>query len=157
MTAFFGRFEICEFTEDMLDEAEITENLCFSEPWSRRTLEYMFLKSNCRALACIEKQSGRLAAYAALAYAVDEGDIVNVATHPDYRRQGCARALLDELFIFACSQKLDMLYLEVRTSNAAAQSLYRSLGFEPIGIRKKYYSNPVEDAILMSKDLTQSV
>jgi [ribosomal protein S18]-alanine N-acetyltransferase len=79
--------------------------------------------------------------------APDEAEILNLAVDPDYRRRGLARKLLAAAF-----RQPRTFFLEVRQSNTAAQSLYRSLGFTECGRRPGYYRNPDEDAVLMRRD-----
>ena len=78
-----------------------------------------------------------------------EADIVRVAVLPEYRRRGIAEKLLLKSFEI---NETDAVFLDVRESNAAAINLYKSLGFKDTGVRKDYYSNPTENAILMKKE-----
>jgi ribosomal-protein-alanine N-acetyltransferase len=84
--------------------------------------------------------------------AADELQITDIYVRPEYRRQGLAAQALGELF--AENKTLAHAYLEVRASNTAAQNLYVKLGFAKTGLRKNYYSNPAEDAVLLRKSLT---
>lgn len=79
----------------------------------------------------------------------DELHVINVATHPDFRRRGVARALLGAELALAARDQLRLVLLEVRRSNRAAIQLYRSLGFSTLAVRKAYYANNGEDAIEM--------
>ena len=81
---------------------------------------------------------------------LDEGYITNVAVFPSCRRQGVAEALLHELLHRADEKKLAFVTLEVRASNAPAIALYEKNGFQPVGVRKNYYSAPTEDGVLMT-------
>lgn len=81
---------------------------------------------------------------------VDEGYITNVAVHPDFRRKGIAFRLTESLKSEAQKLKLSFLTLEVRESNLAAIKLYEKTGFKPVGKRKRFYSDPTEDAIIMT-------
>ena len=129
-----------------LDALEKLENACFSDPWSRREIEGAVLSPvNLWLCACVgQALVGSLGAQ----IIAPEADILSIATHPDYRRKGVARALLSCFFTMAHSA--DKVFLEVRRSNAAAQALYEAAGFQPFGMRKSYYEKPVEDAILYS-------
>ena len=80
-----------------------------------------------------------------------EGNITNIAVSPSYRRSGVAEALLKELERRARLKDVTIFFLEVRQSNEAAKRLYEKLGYSPIGVRKRFYEKPVEDAIVMSK------
>ena len=100
-------------------------------------------------IACIE--DGVLVAYVGMVSVLDEGEIVNVATHPDHRRRGYARAVIDEVLKLARGRGVTTLTLEVRESNAAARALYESAGFLAVGIRAGFYSHPREDAVIMTR------
>ena len=81
----------------------------------------------------------------------DEGYILNVAVLPRYCGQGIGKALVNTVLDYAENNNLAFVTLEVRVSNAPAISLYTSLGFEKVGERKNYYSNPTENALLLTK------
>ena len=87
--------------------------------------------------------------YAGVISAKPEGEITNVATHPDFRRKGIGEGILEYLKALARTKEIDSLYLEVRRSNEAARALYEKAGFVVVGERKGFYKNPKEDAILM--------
>ncbi len=95
----------------------------------------------------------RVLGFLCSALVLDEWHIYNLATHPNFRRQGIARALLREGRARAQEQGARYALLEVRASNLPAQRLYRQLGFSPIHRRKNYYTQPLEDALLMRCDL----
>ena len=99
------------------------------------------------------EQDGRTAGYVGCQTVLDEGYITNVAVSPDFRRQGIARALIAELTAKAGENKLAFVTLEVRESNAPAIALYTGAGFTPVGKRKNFYSNPTENAVLMTISL----
>ncbi len=140
-------FEIVRFSSIHIPEAAEIERLCFSDPWSEEGLAML---TGERAVAFASVGSGgRLAAYAGMVTVLDEGQIVNVATHPDFRRMGCARAVLRALIDYADNNRITMLSLEVRESNAAAISLYTSEGFSAAGHRPRFYRKPTEAAIIM--------
>ena len=98
-------FDIVTLTESHIPEAAEIERLCFSEPWSEDTLLYMCTAPITHAVAVIERYSGRLAAYGGCEYVLDEANIVNVATHPDFRRRGCAEALIGKKVIIVANLK----------------------------------------------------
>ncbi len=89
-----------------------------------------------------------IAGYVVMYHAADEGEIPSVAVHSDFRRRGIGHALLEELFTHARTLGLTRIFLEVRRSNVAAIGLYESQGFILAGERKKFYDNPVEDALI---------
>lgn len=146
-------FFIVPFGEVHLKEAAEIEKLCFSEPWSEFALQYMFNSPNTYAVACIDGESGRLAAYGGLEYVLDEAELTNVATHPDFRRRGCARDVLLALERYVAIRGVKRIWLDVRTSNEVAITLYHGFGYTEAGIRPRYYRFPTEDAILMVKNI----
>ena len=83
---------------------------------------------------------------------LDETDMMNVAVHPDHRRRGIARQLIDALIQALKERGSHSLTLEVRSSNAPAICLYNQLGFEEAGRRRNYYRNPKEDALILRKE-----
>ncbi|MGI6167659.1 MAG: ribosomal protein S18-alanine N-acetyltransferase [Eubacteriales bacterium] len=138
--------EIVRFGLEHIQQAAQIETLCFSDPWSNAGLEFL-TGEMAVSFACMV--DGRLAAYAGMLCVLDEGQILNVATHPNYRRRGYARALLGALIGYADSHGIVTLSLEVRESNTPAISLYRSAGFVTVGYRPRYYHKPVEAAVIM--------
>ena len=146
-------FEIKVFDLSHIPEAAEIERLCFSEPWSENALTYMCTSQNTYAISVIDKATGRLAAYGGAQYVLDEANIVNIATHPDYRRRGCASAIMHALEAFMRDNGIEFVYLEVRESNIGAHALYEKEGFAPCGIIKNYYRFPAEDAVEMMKKL----
>lgn len=145
-------FEVRELTPEMLGEAAEIERLCFSEPWSPEALLYMCKSPNTHAVAVMI--DGRLAAYGGCEFVPPEANIVNIATHPDFRRRGCAAAVIDALEEFLASSGVDSIFLEVRVSNAPARALYEGKGFSVVGVRKNYYRFPTEDAAVMLKTIS---
>jgi len=84
---------------------------------------------------------------------LDEGQITNVATFPKYRRQGYGRTVMEALERYARERGIVLMSLEVRESNSGAIALYESLGWRSVGRRKNFYRHPVEDALVMIKEL----
>ena len=133
-------------SEDLEQIAEI-EKLCFGEPWSENSLELLLRDGNF-GVAAIEE--GRVVGYVGVISAPPEGEITNVATHPDFRRRGVGEGILEALKREAGNRGIESLYLEVRRSNSPARGLYEKMGFAVIGERKGFYKNPKEDAVLMA-------
>ncbi len=96
----------------------------------------------------VARRGGAVVGYGGLMFVVDDAHVTNIAVAPAHRREGVATRLLAELAWEAIARGCSALTLEVRANNAAAQALYRSFGFVPAGVRKKYYEN-VDDAIVM--------
>ena len=133
-----------------VEQVIIIENLSFILPWTRHSF-LNELVSNKFAHYHVARLNGHIIGYAGLWKVLDEGHITNIAIHPDFRRVGIASKLVDFVISFCSEQSIASLTLEVRKSNLAAQSLYKKYGFVEAGIRKAYYSDNNEDAIIMWK------
>lgn len=127
------------------------ERLCFSSPWSEKSLSDF--AANPDACLLTAEDDGVLLGYAGAFLSYDESDIANVATAPEARRRGIARALMTALAEELRARGAARAYLEVRESNTPALTLYTALGFSEVGRRRGYYTAPREDAILMARDL----
>mgnify|MGYP003301026215 CR=1 FL=1 len=123
------------------------EKLCFSQPWSRKSLELLTNEGIGVGMVC--RKDGIVCAYGGMMCAVDEGQITNIATHPEHRRQGYGKAVVEALIKYAKNNHLESISLEVRESNRAAIELYSALGFKVEGKRKDFYTKPTEDALVM--------
>lgn len=135
-----------------LDEMAALEQVCFSMPWSRAALADE-LQNEFATYFVAEDADGRVAGYAGMHTIIDEAYITNVAVRPDLRRQGIASTLLRRLESIARMSGVTRITLEVRESNDAARSAYERLGFTPIAVRKGYYVQPAEDAVIYEKTL----
>ena len=142
-------YDIIPMTSEHLDQVARIEQLCFSDPWSRRMLSE-HLENECAATLVAIAPDGTILGYAGLLVVLDEGYITNVAVCPDYRRQGIAGELLGVFRRFAEGNNLAFLTLEVRESNAPARALYSKYGYKEVGVRKNYYDHPKENAVLMT-------
>ena len=127
--------------------AEI-ERQCFSVPWSEGALADT-LHSGYAHLV-LAQDGDTVIAYGGIYLLGDDADITNIATLPSHRRRGAASAILSALEDCAFSRGAAAVHLEVRQSNTAAAALYASRGFTVDGIRRNYYKNPTEDAVLMT-------
>ena len=126
------------------------EKLCFTTPWNEAMLEEE-LYNDTASFIVAQGENGEVLGYAGLHVILDEGYIDNVAVRPEYRRQGIADQLLDVFCRFG-EAHLRFLTLEVRPSNTAAVALYEKHGFREAGRRKDYYTDPTEDALLLTKE-----
>ena len=126
------------------------EKLCFSDPWSENSIASEL--DNKLAFWLVALEGETVAGYIGSQTVMDETDMMNVAVHPDFRRQGIAEALVNGLVDRLKPMGSHCLTLEVRASNAPAISLYEKLGFSEIGRRKNYYRNPREDALILRKE-----
>ena len=132
-----------------LDEVAAIENDCFSHPWSRRSLESELQNETSRFLVAVE--DGKVIGYIGMSAVLDEGYLFNVAVDSHYRKKGVGSALVRELVTWCQKHDFAFLTLEVRESNAPAIALYSRFGFVRVGERKNYYSDPAENALLMTK------
>ena len=139
-----------------LDEVVAIENASFRDPWSRGAFAYE-IKQNPVARCWVARGAGspsRVLGYLCLWEIEPELHITNIAVHPDWRRRGIARSLLDAILEDARRRDLAVAFLEVRPTNTEARTLYERLGFQVVGRRKGYYVTTGEDALLMKADLT---
>ena len=142
--------EIIRMSREHLSAVAEIEQISFSDPWSVESLELMLTE---QASALVALEDGRVLGYVGMMCVLDEGQIINVAVHPDARRRGVGRSLMEAAQTYAKERGIVFLSLEVRESNIAARSLYSSLGWEEQGIRKGFYSHPVENACVMTKSI----
>ena len=133
----------------MAQVAEL-EKLCFADPWSEKSVASEL--DNPLSLWLVALDGDRVAGYVGSQTVMDESDMMNVAVHPDYRKQGVATGLIVGLVEELHKKGSRCLTLEVRASNAPAISLYEKLGFLQAGLRKNYYHNPKEDALILRKE-----
>lgn len=131
--------------EDLPQVAQI-ERLCFSKPWSEEALRLLL---DGRNLCLVAVDGDGVCAYGGMMTVLDEGQITNIATAPEHRRKGYARAVVNGLLRYAEENGLAFVSLEVRESNSAAIALYESLGFKSAGVRRNFYSLPTENAVVM--------
>lgn len=125
----------------------------FPDSWSEKALKETLGQKQAAILGAWI--GDELAGYIILYYVLDECEIARIAVKPAYRRRGAAGRLLEETEIFCHAKEIKRLLLEVRESNFAARTFYQKHGFEIDGIRKNFYTNPPEDAILMSHRLVK--
>ena len=125
------------------------ERRTFSVPWTAESIAGWISGANrCYYLACCKK-TGYLAAYVGLLFIGNEAEIVAVGTLPEYRRQGLGKLLVQHAIKTCRERDIESIFLEVRDKNLPAIALYRSCGFKEIGLRKGYYEDSGEDAVIM--------
>ena len=137
-------------TADHVSQVAELEKICFSDPWSENSITYEL--TNPLSLWLVAVEGDKVAGYVGSQSVMGESDMMNVAVHPDFRRQGVAEKLVLELVAALAKNDNHCLTLEVRASNVSAISLYEKLGFAQIGLRKNYYRNPKEDALILRKE-----
>ncbi|MFS0784414.1 ribosomal protein S18-alanine N-acetyltransferase [Bacillus sp. 1P06AnD] len=131
-----------------LDEIILLEHACFTLPWSREAF-YNELNQNQFAHYTVLVDSGKIVGYCGAWLVIDEAHITNIAILPEYRGRGLGEELLRYMMDACRARQIERMTLEVRVSNTPAKSLYRKLGFIEGAIRKNYYSDNQEDAIVM--------
>lgn len=142
-------FDVCPFEEKYIDPILYIENASFNDPWSRDSMEKEL--SNSFARYVVVKKQDLVIGYGGMWLILDEGHITNIAVHPDYRDIGIGSEIVKSLIGICKKEKIISMTLEVRKSNAAALNLYSKFGFVAEGIRKGYYGDNKEDAIIMWK------
>ena len=142
--------EIRLMTADHVSQVAQLEKLCFRDPWSENSVASEL--NNPLSLWLVAVEGEKVAGYVGSQSVMGESDMMNVAVHPDFRRQGIGERLILDLIDQLNQRGNHSLTLEVRASNVSAIGLYRKLGFEQVGLRKNYYRNPKEDALILRKE-----
>ena len=127
------------FVDDLDQVMEIEQDL-FHVPWTKEGF-FTFLT----------RDDAKILGYCGLLMVLDEGDITNVAVRRDRQKEGIGAFLMQSLIRLAAEREVTTIHLEVRVGNETAIRLYERMGFTGDGIRKAYYSDPVEDALLMTR------
>ncbi len=138
-------------TEDDLEAVTAMEQELFSDPWPLSAFLDDVMSEYSHPF--VVQMDGEVAAYAILWIGVDEGHLTNIAVGRKYQRKSIAKRLLSYILRFAAESGLTQIILEVRPSNTPAIFLYESFGFARLGVRKRYYRNPVEDCLVMKKEI----
>lgn len=142
-------------TVEDVDSVVMIENQSFSVPWSRSAFKAEMVENDL-AHYLVAHEEKKIVAYAGMWLILDESHVTNVAVLPDYRGQGIGKQIMTALILYAAQQGANRMTLEVRASNEVAKNLYRQFGFEEAGIRKNYYSDSHEDAIIMWLDIKKA-
>ncbi|MDO4168226.1 MAG: ribosomal protein S18-alanine N-acetyltransferase [Eubacteriales bacterium] len=142
-------WQIREMQEQDIEQVERIEKETFSVPWSEKSFIDACTTPENIYLVCIA--DGEVAGYCGLWTVLGEGNITNMAVSQHYRRKGVGKALMQEMEKRGRQKDVSVFFLEVRESNTPARTLYETMGYEQIGIRKRFYEKPVEDAVIMSK------
>lgn len=142
-------------SQDDIDEVLKIEDVSFPRPWSRSQFEKELENPFSRSFAArLDKSNNKtLVGYIIIWLVAEEAHILNIAVLPDFKKKGIGTKLIQFILDFLAKQYARAVYLEVRHSNTAAQMLYKGFGFKEIGIRKGYYSDNNEDAIVMGLEM----
>lgn len=147
---------ILPMQEQHLDGILDIEGVSFPTPWSRQSFEYE-IEDNTFARYLVVVKGDQVVGYGGMWVILDEAHVTNIAIHPDHRQQGLGRQLLISMLAWAWQLGCQQMTLEVRESNAAARRLYEGLGFIQRGVRKGYYTDNKEDALVMWNDKLASI
>ncbi len=140
---------IVPMCEEHVSQVAALEVICFSDPWSEKSVASEL--TNPLSLWLVAVEGDNVAGYIGSQTVEGETDMMNVAVHPDWRRQGIGENLILSLVETLKEKGSHSLTLEVRASNEPAQKLYEKLRFVQVGLRKNYYRNPKEDACILQK------
>jgi [ribosomal protein S18]-alanine N-acetyltransferase len=151
--------DVRRLTLSDLDEVELIERQSYPTPWSRSMFAGELAKPSSASLGAYDPDGpgGPLVGYLIISRYVDAWHVMNIAVAEAYRRHGIAKRLLEELFVRTERDPRRGYTLEVRVSNTAAIALYESLGFYATGVRRGYYTDNREDALIMWKDPVRAV
>lgn len=138
-----------EMLIDDLEQVMEIERELFHVPWTREGFFTFLTREDAMFLVVEEKE--QILGYCGLLMVLDEGDITNVAVRRDRQKEGIGNFLMESLIRLAAERGVTTIHLEVRIGNGRAIRLYERNGFTRDGIRKGYYSDPIEDALLMTR------
>jgi [ribosomal protein S18]-alanine N-acetyltransferase len=138
---------ILPFSYAHVDGVLCISNMSFKTPWTRDSIEKELQNKLARYVVAVKDDL--VIGFAGVWLILDEGQITNIAVHPEYRGISTGDMLLDALIEVCVLEGITSMTLEVRKSNIVAQNLYKKHGFVEEGIRKKYYSDTNEDGIIM--------
>ncbi len=138
--------EILPLTPCHIPSIAELEQILFSDPWKADALTSFFSQPHAKGAVCLE--NGILKGYALTTLVVGEGEILRIGIHPNAQKKGLGTHLITFVLKEGSLQGAEDFFLEVREGNLAARSLYQKVGFSQMGLRKNYYSDPTENAIL---------
>ena len=143
-------------TEDNVDLLTETDAVCFpGDPWGSVTVRSMITGKNSEFLVFCDKDTEKAVGYVVYGVYGDEGELYKIAVLPEARRRGLGGVMMQEMLTGAAKRGARRIFLEVREGNSGAVALYKKCRFVLDGVRKNYYKNPTENAILMSLDLNE--
>jgi ribosomal-protein-alanine N-acetyltransferase len=148
-----GGLQIRDAVDGDLDALFALEALCFPKPWPRQAFEQELRTPFARLWLLVDRFGEETVGFADFWLVEDELHLLSIAIHPDRQGSGLGRWLMDRVEEEGRESGAAMALLEVRASNAAAQALYRGRGYGQVGVRRRYYSDTGEDALVLMKFL----
>ena len=137
--------------EEHIESIVEIENKCFSVPWSHGSFLRELYSDDGYIPTAFDGE--KIVGFAIFHRIGEEGEIFNIAVSPEYRGQGVGSRILEAVIRNAMLNMVKKVFLEVRPSNEPAIALYKKYGFKQVGRRKNYYIKPVEDAIIMEREV----
>jgi ribosomal-protein-alanine N-acetyltransferase len=150
------RVRIREMEPGDLDEVMAIEEVSFPTPWPRRLFEEEIVREFSDTLVAAPAEGEGVLGYLVCWTVADESHLLNIAVRPDARERGVGSALLGECMLRSARAGAVRIHLEVRAGNASAIRMYEREGFSFLGIRRGYYADTGEDAVLLSRELRRS-
>jgi [ribosomal protein S18]-alanine N-acetyltransferase len=144
-----NNIEIIPFNENHVNQVLYISTLSFLTPWTRESIEKELENQFARYVVAVK--DGLVIGYGGIWLILDEGHITNIAIHPEYRGIGAGDMIVEALIELCKLEGIASITLEVRKSNTVAQRLYKKHGFIEEGVRKNYYADTKEDAVIMWK------
>ena len=138
-----------EMLVEDLDQVVEIENSLFSVPWTKEGFFTFLIKEE--NMFFVVEEKGKILGYCSMQTVLDEGDILNVAVRRERQKEGIGYFLVDSMLMMAEARGIRTVHLEVREGNDTARRLYQRLGFTEDGLRKNYYTDPLENAVLMTR------
>lgn len=151
----FDAIKVVKMQNDHVYGVNALEKICFSQPWSLKSIEAELKNEHARFRVALNE--GKVIGYVGMYNICACGYVTNIAVDPEYRRMGVAKKLLEEIIKCGLNEETEFISLEVRESNVAAIRLYECLGFKNVGMRKNFYTKPIENAIIMTKYLRREL
>ena len=142
--------KIVTMTADHVSQVAALEAICFHDPWSENSIAAELENSLSLWLVALDGET--VVGYVGSQSVMGWADMMNIAVHPQCRRQGVAQELVERLVAALKENDVTCLTLEVRASNEPAKALYGKLGFQQVGRRPNYYRNPKEDALILRRE-----
>lgn len=127
------------------------EQLNFQDAWTCKSILETYHQT--QSFVTVAEEEGEIIGYCIIYFVLDEGEIARIAVHPKKQHQGIGKRLLDYTCKIGREKGIRCLMLDVREHNRAARKFYEQYGFTKDGIRKNFYEKPIEDAVLMSKQI----